>query len=108
MIPEGSTVVARVWRLAERAAAIAGALADATRLVPLPAARSLARLSPLGWYAVAAVNHFDAADPLSDSDFVHRPDEVQTEVWGLDHAAITRRLGRGGGCPRGWETPSPT
>ena len=31
VIPEGSTVVARVWRLAERAAAIAGALADATR-----------------------------------------------------------------------------
>jgi two-component system NtrC family sensor kinase len=100
VIPEDSHVVGRVRRIAERAAAIAMELADTTRLVPAPVAGSLARLAPLGWYAVAAVDPFDAAEPLADPNFPAHSVEVQAEVWGLDHPAITRRL-----CAR-WRLPA--
>ncbi len=92
ILPDSSFALGRVRTVAERAAGIATALADATRLVPVHAAARATRLAPLGWYAVAAVDTFDAAEPLGDPQFSERPDEVQTEVWGLDHAAIARRL----------------
>jgi signal transduction histidine kinase len=92
VLPDSSFVLGRVRVVAERAAAIAVALADATRLVPAHAAATVARLAPLGWYAVAAVDPFDAAEPLADPLFSQHPDQVQTEVWELDHPAITRRL----------------
>jgi two-component system, NtrC family, sensor kinase len=92
VLPDSSFALGRVRAVAERAAEIAAALASATRLVPAIAAATVARLAPLGWYAVAAVDPFDAADPLGDPQFGERPGEVQTEVWGLDHASIARRL----------------
>jgi two-component system, NtrC family, sensor kinase len=92
IIPDSSFIVGRVRQVASRAAAIAMELAKLTRFAPVQAAGSAARLAPLGWYAMAAVDLFDAADPLSDPRFETHAPEVQTHVWGLDHSAITRRL----------------
>jgi len=47
---------------------------------------------PLGWYAVASVDASIIDEVLRDSRFPERSCEVQAELWGLDHAAITRRL----------------
>ena len=95
VLPESSFVLGRIRAVAIRAAEIAAGLADQTRLVPAAAAATVARLAPLGWYAIASVDPFDAADPLADPRFPGQPAEVQRELWGLDHAAIARRLGRG-------------
>ncbi len=92
VLPTGSFVLTRVRGVAERAGAIAARLAELTRFAPADAAATVARLAPLGWYALATVNVFDGGDPLHDPEFAERPAEIQTEVWGLDHAAITRRL----------------
>ena len=92
VLPESSYAIGCVRRVASRAADIASALADGTRLIPARAAATAARIAPLGWYAIAAVDPFDAADPLADPRFLERPSAVQQEVWGLDQAAITRRL----------------
>jgi len=92
VLPDSSFILGRVHSVARRAAEIASALADATRLVPAHAAATAVRLAPLGWYAIAAVDPFDAADPLADPRFPTQPAEVERELWGKDHAAITRRL----------------
>jgi two-component system NtrC family sensor kinase len=92
VLPTESFTFNRVRAVAERAARIAARLADATRLVPAATVATVARLAPLGWYAVEAVDRHDAGDPLADPTYAHRPAEIQAEVWGLDHAAITRRL----------------
>src|SRR5207248_1825229 len=92
VLPDSSFALGRVRQVASRAAAIASELSDATRLVPAHAVAAVVRLAPLAWYAVAAVDSFDAADPLSDPRFAARSADVQVELWGLDHAAITRRL----------------
>jgi signal transduction histidine kinase len=54
-------------------------------------AAAIATLAPLGWLAVAAVDHGVAAEPLHDPD---KPPvaAVQADVWGLDQNAIARRL----------------
>jgi signal transduction histidine kinase len=92
VLPTGSVTLGRVRAVADHAAAIAARIAEATRAVPAEAAAAVARLAPLGWYAVAAVDPFDAADPLADPQFPIAPANVQADAWGLDHAAITRRL----------------
>lgn len=92
VLPPASFALKKVQIVAERAGIIAGLLAETTRKTTVESATMVARLAPLGWYAVAAVDSFDAAEPLSDSRFTTEPDKVQTEVWGLDHAAISRRL----------------
>jgi two-component system NtrC family sensor kinase len=92
VLPESCYVLGLVRRVALRAAEIAVGLAEETRLVPPEPAGRLARLAPLGWYAAAAIDPFDAADPLSDPRFASHALEVQAHVWGLDHAAIARRL----------------
>jgi signal transduction histidine kinase len=92
VIPDSSFVLGRVRSVATRAAAIATAIADATRLVPAHAAASVVLLAPLGWYAVASVDPFDAAEPLADPRFVFEPAKIQQVVWGVDQAGITRRL----------------
>jgi len=98
--PQRSHVLGRVRRVATRAADIAIELAQDTRLVPANAAGRIARLSPLGWYAVAAVDPFDAAEPLSDPRFSRQAPEVQLESWGIDHSAIARRLAARWRLPR--------
>jgi signal transduction histidine kinase len=92
VLPTESFTFRRVSAVAARAARIAARVADATRLVPAAAAATVARLAPLGWYAVEAVDRHDAGDPLADPNYSLRPAETQAEVWGLDHAAITRRI----------------
>lgn len=92
VLPVASFALARVRGVAQNAARIAVQLAEHSRLVPGHAAATAARLAPLGWYAVTAVDPFDAADPLADPDFRARPADVQKHLWGFDHASIARRL----------------
>ena len=91
-VPHQSLIYGRLRAFAERAARVAAAVADATRLVPPRAASTVARLVPLGWYAVLAVDPWSAHDPLADPDYPQNPAAAQARVWGLDHASITRRL----------------
>jgi signal transduction histidine kinase len=91
VLPHQSFAFSQVRVVADRAAAVAARLA-ACRRVPAHAAATAALLAPLGWYAVAAVDPFAAAEPTGDPTFAAQPAAVQAEVWGLDHAAITRRL----------------
>jgi two-component system, NtrC family, sensor kinase len=92
LLPYQSLVYRRLRAFAERAARVAAAVAEATRLVPAHAAATVARLAPLGWYAVLAVDPWSARDPLADPSYPQNPGAAQSQVWGLDHAAITRRL----------------
>jgi signal transduction histidine kinase len=92
VLPTESFVLSRVRTLVARAATLASRIADATRLAPAATAASVVRLAPLGWYAVAAVDHFTASEPLGEPGFHERAAEIQVAVWGLDHSAITRRL----------------
>ncbi len=57
-------------------------------------------LAPLGWLAAAAVNPASAFACLDDADLAIDPTETQKSCWGLDHAAIARRL-----CWR-WRLPT--
>ena len=78
-------VVGKLGAVANQAASLARRLAEQSRRVNADDAAAVARLAPLGWYAVAAVDPFAAAEPLFDAD-------CQKRLWGLDHDAITRRL----------------
>lgn len=51
-----------------------------------------ARLAPLGWYAVAAVNPDAVEQCLNEPTFRLHPYKTQVSVWGLEHDAISRRL----------------
>jgi signal transduction histidine kinase len=78
--------VRRADDLGSRAATFARRLADRTGRTNPDAAAAAARLAPLGWYAVAAVAPAAAAAALD------HPADVQARKWGLDHAAVVRRL----------------
>lgn len=92
VLPSISSALDKVRAVAERAGAIAGSLAEATRKWPAESASTVARLAPLGWYAALSVDPFTAAEPLSDPEFKSEPASIFKEVWGLDHASIARRL----------------
>jgi signal transduction histidine kinase len=92
VLPASSSALGRVRSAAGLAGEFAASLAVETRLVPPAAAAAVARLTPLGWFAVAAADPCAAADPLADPRFADRPADVLRDVWGLDHAAIARRL----------------
>ena len=92
VLPQSSFALGRVRQVVSRAAEIASAIADETRLVPARTAATVTRIAPIGWYAVASVNPFDAADPFAEPRFSKQPSAVQQEVWGFDQAAIARRL----------------
>ncbi|MBA4187424.1 MAG: hypothetical protein C0467_05330 [Planctomycetaceae bacterium] len=92
ILPTNSPAQTRVRQVTGRAAQIAEKLAKITRVAPVNAVVAAARLAPLGWYAVSAIDQSDASDLLKNPDFAARPTEVQSELWGLDHASITRRL----------------
>jgi signal transduction histidine kinase len=92
VLPTTSVLLQRIRLIAHRAASIAGALAESTRRASGEAATLAAHLAPLGWYAIAAINPFDVGEPVADPEFSTQPAKVQREIWGLDHAAITRRL----------------
>jgi signal transduction histidine kinase len=90
--PVASSSWGKIDGVAERAGIIAGLLAEATQRSSVESAATAARVAPLGWYAVAAVDQLDFLEPLSDPQFSSQPAKVQTATWGLDHAAISRRL----------------
>jgi signal transduction histidine kinase len=91
-ISANSLVGVRAAAVAQLAGLIAARLAETTQTVSPEAAAITAKLAPLGWYAVAAVDPATAVAPFEDGDFAVNPVEVQTRLWGLDHAAVTRRL----------------
>lgn len=92
VLPYENSSVQRLLAVIDHAASIAKALASATRLTPPVVAERLTRIAPLGWYAVAAVDPLAVADALADPDHPRQPERIQTELWGLDHRSIARRL----------------
>src|SRR5262249_45585824 len=58
-------------------------------------------LAPLGWLARAASDAAAVASCLQDPALGHDPAEVQRRHWGLDHAAVARRLAHAWLLP-GW------
>ena len=74
------------------AATVAGELARRYDCCSASAIHAAASLSPLGWYAVRAV------DPSAMSDFLHDPSQLnhldaeQRRRWGLSASAIAHRL----------------
>jgi two-component system NtrC family sensor kinase len=87
-----SKVLATVRRVTDVAAVFARRLAERTRRATVDAAETAARLAPLGWYAVAAVEPTDAAACLRDPAFPEDPSRCQQDWWGLSHDAVARRL----------------
>ena len=69
-------------------------IAKLTRGCDPGAAWTAGLLAPLGWFAVAAVDPVAVVDCRCDSMFAEYPLEAQQRHWGLDHAAISRRLAR--------------
>jgi signal transduction histidine kinase len=57
-------------------------------------------LAALGWLAVCATEPERAFTCLADPDFKANPARTQERHWGMDHAALSRRLGRR------WRLPS--
>jgi signal transduction histidine kinase len=56
-------------------------------------------LAPLGWLAVCAANPAHARDCLADPGHARHPAVVERRHWGLDQAALARRLARRWGLP---------
>ena len=92
IIPWQSRAWKQLWRWALQAARLAVTAARQSRLVSPSQAYYAALLAPLGWYAVAVI------DPLALGDVLHDPlarqssRQRQHATWGMDHAAIARRL----------------
>jgi signal transduction histidine kinase len=87
-LPLAKTVIG----VSERAARFAKALADETRRSHTEAAATAARLAPLGWFAVLAVDPAAATACLDDPHSLTDPAACQEKHWELDHDAIARRL----------------
>ncbi len=87
-----SSIVIDLDTVGCQAAERARAVAAETGTADPDAAALAARLAPLGWYAVAAVDRTAALACLRDSDFAVDPVQCQRDHWGLDQHAITRRL----------------
>src|SRR5439155_7142929 len=51
-------------------------------------------LAPLGWLGVCAADPAAAAACLADPQFPQKPSQTQRCRWGLDQAALSRRLAR--------------
>ena len=85
-------IVAKAAGVGSLAAGFARRLAQRLPRVSPELAEVTARLAPLGWYAVAAVDASDALGCLRDPEFGGSPAETQRCWWGLDHDAIARRL----------------
>ena len=94
-------IAAPVYRFAVRAASVAARLATITGRADVEAARVCGLLAPLGWMAVCAIDPTAAEACLSDSEHADDPVATQQRWWGLDSAAIARRLARRWRLP-GW------
>ncbi len=51
-------------------------------------------LAPLGWLVLCAIDSVAVSACLADPSLPHDPPAVQRRHWGLDQAAVARRLGR--------------
>lgn len=71
---------------------LAATIAAETRRCPPLAAFVAGSLAPLGWLAVAATSPQAIAACQNHAEFSHDPFRTQTEVWGLSHDQIVRRL----------------
>jgi hypothetical protein len=83
-----------IWCASLNYAHLAQALAERSGRCPPAAAWTAGLLAPLGCLAAAAVNPAQAAACLTHPDLPREPEQVQERLWGLDQAALARRLGR--------------
>jgi signal transduction histidine kinase len=83
-----------IYRLALACAAHAAHLARPTGQVDPELAWMAGLLAPLGWLAVCAVEPEAAGRCLADAAHATEPTATQARHWGLDAAAIARRLAR--------------
>lgn len=90
-LPPYCEVAKRCHKLTRNAARFARKVAEHTRRACPDRAVAITSLAPLGWLAVAAIDHGIAAEPLHDPYLPPTP-AIQAEVWGLDQNAIARRL----------------
>lgn len=92
VLPWSSHAWKRLWQWACQAAGYAAAAARQSRRVIASQAYFAALLAPLGWYAVATIDPLALGDVLHDPQARYAPRLRQQVTWGLDHAAIARRL----------------
>jgi signal transduction histidine kinase len=83
-----------VYESALRFATAARALAQAEKSCDPDTAWIAGLLAPLGWLGVAAVDASAVSACLADSELSRHPAAVQQRHWGLDAAALGRRLVR--------------
>src|SRR5262249_34336686 len=69
-------------------------LAERTGRCDPEAAWTCGLLAPLGWLAMCAVDPNAVSDCLADPALRSDPAETQRRHWGIDQAAIARRLAR--------------
>jgi signal transduction histidine kinase len=91
-IDPSTRIVGTLRPVASLSAALASRIAVMTGRAAPDRAEVVARLAPLGWYAVAAVEPSDALGCLRDPAFQSNPLATQRRWWGLDHHAVARRL----------------
>lgn len=77
---------------ATRVGRLAATIATDTRRCPPLAAYVAGSLAPLGWLAVAATSPQAIDACQNHAEFSHDPFRTQSEVWGLSHDQIVRRL----------------
>jgi signal transduction histidine kinase len=87
-----SGIVIDIDSVSARAGVLARAVAAQTGRADPAAAELAARLAPLGWYAVAAVDRSAATACARDPDFPNDPARCQRDHWGYDQHAVARRL----------------
>jgi signal transduction histidine kinase len=92
---------AAVYRVATRTADLAAQLASVTRRADPDAAFACGLLAPLGWMAVCVLDPAAAEACLNDPGHPADPAGSQRRRWGLDHAAVARRVARRWQLP-GW------
>ena len=89
-----------IYEAALAGARVARRLAERTKLCDPEYAWMGGLLAPLGWLALSAVDASAAAACLADPEHARQGSTVQKRHWGLDQAALARRL-----CRR-WNLPS--
>lgn len=83
-----------IYQAAVACARIAEQLALRTGQVDADTAWVAGLLAPLGWFAVTAVAPAKAVACLTDPGLSHDAVETQLRHWGIDNAALARRLAR--------------
>jgi signal transduction histidine kinase len=90
-----------IYRASLTYAGLAARVAEQTGRCDAEQAWVAGLLAPLGWLAVCATDAGRAADCLADPALARHTAATQRRHWGLDHAALARRLARAWNLP-GW------